>query len=308
VFKLIGGAAFGGPTDGQGVRIATGEREMLEMTPVRRVTLCLVAVCLLGCVVASSALAFKEEAPEVGRCLKLTGGRFKEGNCKVEGKTTKEQKYEWYPAFGPNGKGEEKLIEPAKRFYSAVSKEGSAIYLETVHKEVVNCKKQTSEGEYTGPKTNRAYDVVFTGCESGGVTCISTNPKAGSKGEILVKELDGEIGIEKVGAEPDKDKIANVFRPASGEIFTEFECSGVKFTVKGEVMAPIGSNKMLTTQTVKFASSKGKQKPEKFATDPTGTKRVLFSKNSKLEEFFQAGQTLTTIQTNMEKAEASSVS
>jgi hypothetical protein len=59
---------------------------------------------------------------------------------------------------------------------------------------------------------------------------------------------------------------------------------------------------------VKFTATKGKQKPEKFATDPAGTKRVLFAKNSKLEEFFQAGQTLTTIQTDMVKAEASSVS
>ena len=73
-------------------------------------------------------------------------------------------------------------------------------------------------------------------------------------------------------------------------------------------MVPIKGNTMLTTQTVKFTATKGKQKPEKFATDPAGTKRILFAKNSKLEEFFQAGQTLTTIQTNLEKAEASSVS
>jgi hypothetical protein len=216
--------------------------------------------------------------------------------------------YEWYPAFGPNGKGEEKTIEPSKRFYSAISKEGTAIKLETVHKESVSCKKQTSEGEYTGPKTNRAYNIVFTGCETAAVPCESTNPKATNKGEILVKELVGEIGIEKVGTEASKDTIANVFRPATGEIFTEFECTGLKFVVKGEVMAPIKANTMLTVQTVKFTAAKGKQKPEKFATDPAGTKRVLFSKNSKLEEFFQAGQTLETIQTNLEKAEASSVS
>jgi hypothetical protein len=82
----------------------------------------------------------------------------------------------------------------------------------------------------------------------------------------------------------------------------------LKLVVKGEVMVPIATNEMLTVQTVKFASTKGKQKPEKFATDPTGTKRVLYTKNSKLEEFFQAGQTLTTVQTNLEEAEASSVS
>jgi len=278
------------------------------MNRVKVITACVVAALVVGAMAASVASAFTEQAPEVGRCLKLTGGRFKDGNCKTAAKVTSEKKYEWYPAFGPNGKGEEKLIEPSKRTYTAVSKEGTAIQLETVHSEIVRCKKQTSEGEYTGPKTNRAFNIVFTGCESGGNICISTNPKATNKGEILVKELDGEIGIETFGATSATDKIANLFKPVSGEILTEFECVGLKLVGKGEVMVPIKGNTMLTTQTVTFKATKGKQKPEKFATDPSGTKRILFAKNSKLEEFFQAGQTLTTIQTNLEKAEASSVS
>ncbi len=279
------------------------------MERVRIAGLVVVAFALaLSALGTTSALAFTEEPPEIGRCLKLTGGRFKDGNCKTAAKVASEQKFEWYPAFGPNGKGEEKLVEPAKRFYTAVSKEGTAIKLETVKGEGVTCKKQISEGEYTGPKTNRAFNVTFTGCETSGLPCISTNPKATNKGEILVKELDGVIGIEKFGATAAADKIANVFVPTAGEIFTEFECSGLKLVVKGEVMVPIKANTMVLTQTVKFTASKGKQKPEKFATDPSGTKRVLFAKNSKLEEFFQAGQTLTTVQTNMEKGEASSVS
>ena len=270
--------------------------------------LCLALALAASAVGAPSALAFKEEPPEVGRCLARSGGRFKEGNCKTLAKVSSEQKYEWYPAFGPNGKGEEKLIEPSQRFYKAESKEGTAIVLETVKGEAITCKKQTSEGEYTGPKTNRAFNIVFTGCESAGLLCISTNPKATNNGEIRVNELDGFIGIEKVGATAAKDKIANVFSPVAGEVFTEFACSGLKLVVKGEVMVPIKSNVMVTVQTVKFAATKGKQKPERFATDPSGTKRVLFAKNSISEEFFQAGQTLTTTQTNLIKAEASSVS
>ena len=278
------------------------------MKRMRILVVWLAAALVMSAVAATSASAFTEEAPEVGRCLKLTGGRFKEGNCKTAAKVASEQKYEWYPAFGPNGKGEEKTVEPAQRFYKAESKEATVIQLQTVKGETVKCKRQTSEGEYTGPKTNRAFNIVFTGCETAGIVCIGLNPKAANAGEILVKELDGEIGIEKFGATAGADKIANVFSPASGEILTEFECAGLKLAVKGEVMVPIKSNAMFTTATVKFTATKGKQKPEKFATDPAGTKRVLFAKNSKLEEFFQAGQTLTTIQTNMVKAEASSVS
>jgi hypothetical protein len=278
------------------------------MKHIRIAALCIVATLAMSAVAATSAFAFTEEPPEIGRCLKLTGGRFKDGACKTAAKVSTEKKFEWYPAFGPNGKGEEKTIEPSKRFYKAVSKELTAIKLETVKGEAVTCKKQTSEGEYTGPKTNRAFNIAFTGCESAGLSCISTNPKATNTGEILVKELLGVIGIEKVGLTAGADKIANLFKPASGEILTEFECVGLKLVVKGEVMVPIKSNAMILTQTVKFTATKGKQKPEKFASDPTGTKRILYSKNSKLEEFFQAGQTLTTIQTNLEKAEASSVS
>jgi hypothetical protein len=271
--------------------------------------MCVIALLVLAATAgASSAFSFTEEPPEIGRCLKLTGGRFKDSACKTAAKVSSEQKYEWYPAFGPNGKGEEKLIESSKRFYTTVSKELTTIKLETVKGEGVTCKKQTSEGEYTGPKTNRAYNIVFTGCESAGLPCISTNPKATQNGEVLVKELLGVIGIEKVGATAGADKIANLFKPATGEIFTEFECAGLRLVVKGEVMVPITSNAMITTQTVKFTSTKGVQKPLKFASDPTGTKRTLFAKNSKLEEFFQAGQDLTTVQTNLEKAEASSVS
>ena len=269
--------------------------------------LCVGAALALSAVAATSALAFKEEAPEVGRCLKLTGGKFKEAGCKTAAKGTSEEKYEWYPGFGPNSKGEEKLLEPSKRTYKAVSKEASVIKLETTHGETVTCKKQTSEGELTGPKTNRAFNVAFTGCESAGFKCISTNPKATNEGEILVKELDGVIGIEKLGATAATDKVANLFVPASGEIFTEFTCFTLKLTVKGEVMVPIPANAMKSSATVKFNMSKGKQKPEKFAADPTGTKRVLSTEKFGTEEFIQSGQLLTTLQTSPEKVEASTV-
>lgn len=278
------------------------------MKQIRITALCIVAMLAISAVGAASASAvFKEEAPEVGRCIKLTGGKFKDSGCKTAAKETSEQKFEWYPGFGPNGKGEEKLIEPGKRTYKSVSKEATVIRLETVKGEGVTCKKQTSEGELTGAKTNRNFNIVFTGCESAGLSCISTNPKATNKGEILVKDLLGVIGVYKKGETVAKDKLANDFVPASGEILTEFECSGLKLVVKGEVMVPIKTNAMASTQTVKFTASKGKQKPEKFVADPAELKRVLYAKNSKLEEFFQAGQTLTTIQTGAEKVEASTI-
>ena len=90
-------------------------------------------------------------------------------------------------------------------------------------------------------------------------------------------------------------------------IFTEFECGGIPVTVKGEVLNPLTANSMKQVATVKFIASKGKQKPEKFATDPVGTKRVLFSTKLVGGGITQAGQSLTTIQTGEEKLEISTL-
>jgi hypothetical protein len=262
---------------------------------------CIVAVCALCVLVASSASAFVREPPEVGRCIKHAGGHWKDGGCKTAAKVSSEQKFEWYPAYGEAENGETKLAEKVK--FKSVSKEGTLIQLTTVSGEGIGCKTQTAIGEVTGPKTLKSSNIVFKGCAEAGQQCTSTNPVAAEKGEIKVKELTGLIGIEKFGETHAKDKVANLFKPVSGEIFTEFECGGIPVTVKGEVLNPLTANAMKLTATVKFIASKGKQKPEKFATDPVGTKRVLFSNKLVGGGITQAGQSLTTIQTNEEKLE-----
>ncbi len=261
----------------------------------------LVAVCAMSVLVASSAGAFVREAPEVGRCIKHTGGHWKNASCKTAAIGTSEQKYEWYPAFGEAENGETKLAEKLK--FTSVSKTGTLIQLTTVTGEGIGCKTQTADGEITGPKTLKSTNIVFKGCAEAGQQCTSTNPVAGEKGEIKVKELVGLLGIEKFGATHATDKVANLFKPSSGVTFTEFECGGIPVTVKGEVLNPLTANAMKLSATVKFKASKGKQKPEKFATDPTGTKRVLESNKLVGGGVVQAGQALTTIQTAEEKLE-----
>ncbi len=261
----------------------------------------LLAVLALGAVAATSASAFVREPPEVGRCIKHAGGHWKDGGCKTAAKVASEQKFEWYPAYGEAENGETKLAEKLK--FTSVSKEGTLIQLTTVTGEGIGCKKQTALGEATGPKTLKTYNVVFSECAETGQKCTSTNPKAEKTGEIKVKELNGLLGIEKFGETHAKDKVANLFKPVSGEVFTEFECGGIPVKVHGEVMNPLKSNSMKSVLTVKFTASKGKQKPEKFATDPVGTKRVLFSNKLVGGGEVQAGQSLTTIQTGEEKLE-----
>jgi hypothetical protein len=266
---------------------------------------CLIAALALSALATTSASAFVREPPEIGRCLKHTGGKWKNGTCKTAAKVTSEQKYEWYPAYGEAANGETKLAEKVK--FKAISKEGTLIQLTTVSGEGIACKHQFADGEATGPKTLKSFNIRFTECAEAGQKCTSTNPKASEPGEIKVKELNGLIGIEKFGETHAKDKVANLFKPSSGEIFTEFECGGIPVTVKGEVLNPLTANAMKLSATVKFVASKGKQKPEKFATDPTGTKRVLFSNKLVGGGITQAGQSLTTIQTGEEKFEISTL-
>jgi hypothetical protein len=273
------------------------------MRRIRIIGACLVAALALSAIMAASASAFGEP-PEIGRCLKHAGGKWKSGSCKVPA-VPGEEKYEWYPAFKAAENGETKLAEKLK--FTSVNKPETLIQLETVEGEGIGCKGQTASGEVTGPKTVKAKNIAFTECAAAGLKCTSTNPVAGKVGEVKVKELNGLLGIEKFGETHAKDKVANLFKPTEGEIFTEFECGGIPVTVKGEVMNPVTANAMKLSATVKFIAKNGKQKPEKFATDPSGTKRVLFSSKIVGSGFVQAGQSLTTIQTNEEKLEISTL-
>jgi hypothetical protein len=283
------------------------------MRRIRIVGLCLVAVFAIGAVTATGASAFGEP-PEVGRCLPKAGGDWKNSGCSVPSTAT-EKKFEWYPAFKANKHGETKLAEKLK--FTSSAKEGALIQLETVKEEKIICKGtngngkegQTSEGEVTGPKTNVATKIIFRGCE---FTEVGVCKNTATSGEITVNDLDGTIGFQTETGEQKKWKVANLFKPKTGSIFTEFTCGGAPVVVKsnseslGGVLNPITANAMKLTATVKFTASKGKQKPEKFAADPLGTKRTLLS-NKLGGAFAQAGQTLTTIQKNGEKLEVNTL-
>src|SRR5690242_1582475 len=134
---------------------STKERKgRVGMGRIKTVGACLIAVFAMGALLASGASAFVREPPEIGRCLKHAGGHWKDGGCKTAAKVASEQKFEWYPAYGEAENGETKLAEKVK--FTSVSKEGTLIQLMTVSGEGIACKKQTADGEATGPKTLKA--------------------------------------------------------------------------------------------------------------------------------------------------------
>jgi hypothetical protein len=271
----------------------------------------IIGVCLATAFALSAtatvASAFEREPPEYGRCVKQAGGKWKDGGCKTPS-APGEEKFEWIPAF--ETEDAYNIAHPPKLRFKLTAKEvakefETALRLETVKEENFACNGTngkgkeaiTADGEITGPKTSRLSNIVIHGCEFWEVgECGPFNE---------VNELDGLLGVQKFGETSAKNKIANLLAPSSGEIIVEPDCHAA-VVIKGSVLNPVTVNAMRLTPTVKWNRHKSKQKPERFATDPEGTKRVLlWSKLGK--EGVQAGLSLTAIQTNEEKLEISTV-
>jgi hypothetical protein len=271
----------------------------------------IIGVCLAAafalCATAATASAFEREPPEYGRCVKQVGGQFKDGGCRTAS-VPGEERFEWIPAF--EGENPYNIAHPPKLQFKLRStevgeKSHTPLLLETVKEEKIYCKGTngkgkeafTADGEITGPKTTRLVNVLLRGCEFSEVAECGIFDN--------VNDLAGLLGVQKFGETSAMNKIANLLAPASGEIITEPDCHA-SVVIRGSVLNPVTVNAMKLTAIVKWSAKKGKQKPERFATDPEGTKRVLLW--SKLGgAFYQTGLSLTTIQTNEEKLEISTV-
>ncbi|HWG08403.1 MAG TPA: carboxypeptidase-like regulatory domain-containing protein [Solirubrobacteraceae bacterium] len=236
-------------------------------------------------------------APEYGRCLKAAKGtkaRFKDAGCKTLAKVASEEKFEWYPGFS----GEHPI---AKAGFTTKIKEGTVAVLEGKSGAKITCTGESSSGTYTGPKTASLLPIKFTGCSSSsGPSCHSEGAAAG---EVVTPALTGLLGVYQKGETSATDKIGEDLSPATGEDFAQFECGGTPITVRGHVIVTVTANAMKLTSTDKLAAAKGKQKPEAFLGGPLQILSASFG-----GPFEQAGEKLTTIRTNEEKVEISSVS
>jgi hypothetical protein len=245
---------------------------------------CLAALLVLGVAGATSAWA---SAPEVGRCLKVATGTGKYSSATCTAQKAKGS-YEWTPTGG-------------KLKFTTVGGVGA---LETLNGTTVGCKIEESGGEFNSPKTVTGIVVRFTGCHSAGFTCGT----AGSaEGEIVTNPLEGRIGIEKRGLTSKSNKIAfDLFpKPEDNGLYVTFNCGvTIHVTVAGSVLVHLPvTNKMVSTETLKYAAVKGHQKPEHFEGEPNDVLIATF--NEKKEE--QSGITLTSTMTGEEAAELNTV-
>jgi hypothetical protein len=244
------------------------------------------------CLLSSPGGAPLSAPPEFGRCIKTAGGGYENASCtKLAGAHAS---YEWYPAFGS--------AQPLEKVgFTDALKELTTVTLETVTKAKIVCEGESAAGEYTGNRTLGHLLVTFTKCNSSGVACQSAG--AGEE-TIVTNQLEGELGVEELGAEASGNRIGEELFPVGHSgAFAEFTCGGIAGVVTGSVISPVASNAMKLTETVKFKATKGKQKPESFVGEPTSVLTGTFGEGTPE----QAGLTLTTMHLNEEKLEVNSV-
>jgi hypothetical protein len=187
---------------------------------------------VLGAASASAA------APEYGRCLRTTHGKFKDAGCTTPAKPG-EERYEWYAGFGGP-----RPIEKAKFTMASTS----FVRLESTSGIVWTCLGETAAGAYTGAKTLSISSIKLSGCEFSGVYKL---------GETAAKNL---VGLE--------------LSAASGEQIWEAACGPLVMRVKGHLILPQPVNQMELSVTVKDIANKGRNTPEEFVGGPKAVLEV----------------------------------
>jgi hypothetical protein len=201
------------------------------------------------------------EIPQFGRCTKVEGvkegrtitygGKYSSSSCVTEAvESLKPGKFEW--SVGPGSK---------RKFTGTIG----VTTLETVGKTKVTCTAGSTQGEYTGAKTE-TVSFAFTGCESAATPCQS--PSAGA-GEIRTSSLAGTLGFIK-DTEPLKPVVGLDYKPVtSGAHVMTFSCGSLQQTIDGSVIGSIlALNKTTANSTLTFKAAKGLQGPEAFEEEP----------------------------------------
>jgi hypothetical protein len=242
-------------------------------------------------ILTGSSQAFAE-APEYGRCIKVTAGtgKYSSASCTTPGG---EKKYEWYPAFG----GGRPLAKT--HFTLAIKATTEATFETLITRSKLTCTGETGSGELIANKLSRLA-LTFTGCRGQGEA-------AHCKGTWTTGPMERVLGVEKTSTEgPIKNKIAAWLYPEGGEAEGPSIGQCGSLGVSGGVLNHVASNSMQASTTIKYAQKAGRQKPEEFEG---GLPHVLlfFEENSFGEGWQeQAGLALTMIQTNEEKVEVNS--
>jgi hypothetical protein len=224
-------------------------------------------------------------APEFGRCVKVSAGagKYASASCTSLGHA---RDYEWQPGALDSG------------FTTAST--SKSVTLDPVTGAKVTCTDATGAGEYRASNAVAGVVLALTGCARSGESCSS----GAVAGEISSNPLEGVLGIERLGATANRDKIGLELFPAGGTgAVMEFSCGLTSVSVQGQVIVPLATDKMSAKQTLKFKAAKGVQKPQSFATGPAHVLEASFDQ----APLVQIGLTMTATLADGEALEVNSV-
>jgi hypothetical protein len=253
------------------------------MGRMRTVMLAVAGACLMAIFASAAASAAEYELhayPEVGRCVAVEGatGGYTEKNCREASPGNTGGSYEFVPGPGPKPKfsGEGFPEEPGT--------------FTTFGGRKISCAVARTEGEYTGPKTEK-LTFTYNECQDTGTkaSCQSLNPEGTEvkpiPGVIKTPPLKGELGFISGGG-GERPHVGWDIKPEVGSTFATFNCGGeaplyliggTNVTLEGSLISRIlPLNKMTPRFHQKFLVRKAKQFPEKLEGMPKDTLTANF--------------------------------
>ncbi|TMK99152.1 MAG: hypothetical protein E6G34_06560 [Actinobacteria bacterium] len=241
----------------------------------KRVTATVTSVLVASLIAVAITPSAFAESPELGRCIKVTTGKFKTGTCTTPATET-ENNWEWFPGPGPK-----------PQFVM-----GGYMRFKTVGDRRVNCGVTRLPGEWTGPKT-ALIEIEMQGCggpDAGPHMDCGTTPEDivpfGFDVIHTLHPIEAELGLIKGGATPTVGlELKSPPPPEPGMLqFTCYHvclpeplCNGVEvrqseWIISDSVIAEVQPVDQMTFKTrVYVVSEEGKQVPESFEGGPKAT-------------------------------------
>ncbi len=234
-----------------------------------------------------------QEPPEFGRCIAVPAekvgsktvfhGGFLAATCLSRSATDTGQ-YEWSAG--------------ARKAAFTLTLTAATAALETVGKTKITCKGGTGTGQYSGRNAVGAVSLQLTGCEQSAKPCTTAGQASGT---IRSQTLEGVLGWQTRSL---KKVALSLYPVGKSGPFMQFTCAAAgAVTVEGSLLVPDAADKMISSTTLLFKATAGKQKPENFEGAP---REVLFASiGGKARE--QMGATMTLTQLSEEKVEVNAV-
>ncbi len=257
----------------------------MKVGSVKRAGGLLVTAAVIAGALATASVA-QAASPQIGRCVNVGAGAGDYSSASCTQKMT-DGSYEWLPGASKTG--------------FTLSSTKPLVF--EAGPEAIICTGASGHGSYTG--ANEASVVIaYTGCTfsafGGTITCQNTS----TAGEIVSNTMRGSYGVITSNLNPRKNRLGlDTAGTGPGGEFLHYVCGISSNDVIGSVIVPVKSNKMLTTEKLKYRQSSSHQIPEAFE----GMPRDVLERQIEPGVFEQTGMSAKITVTNEEPLEVNSV-